>query len=464
MKSNGRIEKYMDFDRNVRRNIFTMLILFAVIVMVSFGVFKVYMHYNDKLVKERDRIAYLNEILINEYIDYLSQINELAIKILCREEMDKSYYKTYLSLKSGSYSDMNWKLSRNREKYNLDRAWNFDNPSRYFHEDSLIEILGILNEDSIRAEQIEYIAEVYKVNKSIIEVYESNIELTYTKEGRNNEIYRELFYEGRMSYDLTNRMYEVADSRSFSLNLKNVSDEYYQEKFDYKLTRQPIEYAIDLDEVIDGRESTWEAIIEDNRINFVDADDSRRHMTLMSDGGSIAYVNESYGKGDLSEDEIDNIAIRITESLNMDNLELVDKKYEDYFTSMTGEKIEFNGYEYQFYVIEEEYYDLRSFVKLCILTDGTVQKVTIGNVKLLNGSYIRVRPEIDKNDAKLVLHPIIIDSIGSHELIVGHNGIVHEYEFVLYGINLYVGIDTKTGEIKYFKDVSRNHLANRKIE
>lgn len=455
-----------EFDKKVKRNIKRVILILVIIFAVGFLINKIYVNYKEKLDIERDRVISSNEKILMQYIGYLNDINELIVDMICGQEVDKEYYNVFLELSSEEYKDLR-DIRYNSEKYDIVRLENNYLDYRCdFHGESNRSIRGLLLEDKLTKEQEEYLSEVYEVNSKIIEVYNKNLKKVRADGDRDENIYYELYYEGRMYYDLINRLYEAAEGKNFKMLTKLDKKVEYPEKevrAEDMLKKTSLEYAEIISGIITDEKPEFTVSNEFRDFEYTYKNDDTKHIRIcMQENGYLDYYNESITQGDMPEEQIDKKAEEIINAFGVDSLKLVDKEYEDYFSSRLGQNIKFYGYEYTYYVVDNEYIDLESFVtRMIILTDGTVHELQVINLNIIDGTYKKLTPKITMEQAKSMLDDRVQQNIKSYKLIrIYDDKLIYEFEFDLYGLKLYTGVNADTGEIEFYKDTSYSRRVN----
>lgn len=454
-----------EFDKKVKRNIKRVILILVIIFAVGFLINKIYVNYKEKLDIERDRVISSNEKILMQYIGYLNDINELIVDMICGQEVDKEYYNVFLELSSEEYKDLR-DIRYNREKYDIVRLENNYLDYRCdFHGESNRSIRGLLLEDKLTKEQEEYLSEVYEVNSKIIEVYNKNLKKVRADGDRDENIYYELYYEGRMYYDLINRLYEAAEGKNFKILTKLDKKVEYPEKETRKEDihkKTPLEYAEIISEIITKEKAEFTVSNECGDLEYTYKNDDTKHIRIwMQENSYLNYYNESITQGDMPEEQIDEKAEEIINAFGVESLKLVDKEYEDYFSSRQGQNIKFYGYDYSYYVVDDEYIDLQAFIDIRILTDGSIDELNICNLNIIDGTYKKLIPKITMEQAKSMLDDRVQQNIKSYKLIrIYDDKFIYEFEFDLYGLKLYTGVNADTGEIEFYKDTSYSRRVN----
>ena len=283
---------------------------------------------------------------------------------------------------------------------------------------------------------------------------------------RDENIYYELYYEGRMYYDLINRLYEAAEGKNFKMLTKLDKKVEYLDKEVRKedmLKKTQLEYVEIISGIITDENPEFTVSNEFKDIEYTYKNDDTKHIRIcMQENNSyLYYYNESITQGDMPEEQIDEKAEEIINAFGVDSLKLVDKEYEDYFSSIQGKILKFYKYEYTYYVVDDEYIDLQAFIDIRILTDGTIDELNICNLNIIDGTYKKLTPKITMEQAKSMLDDRVQQNIKSYKLIrIYDDKFIYEFEFDLYGLKLYTGVNADTGEIEFYKDTSYSGRVN----
>lgn len=462
MTRNNNLEKE-EFNKKVKKNIKKIILIIIIALIIGYIINKIYVNYIEKLYIERDRVSYTNENIIREYISYLHDVNQLVIDMICGIEVDKEYYETFLQFNREKFDNLRM-ITYNRDKYPINKLENFlFEDKSYFHQDSNWCIRGLLLEEEITKEQKEYLLEIYKVNNKIREVYYNNLKSIYVDQKKDKDIFYELYYDGRMYYDLINRLYEATEGKSYDIPTKlDIIPEYPEKEIreEDKLSKTSLEYAEILSEIITDEKAKFTVSNEGRDLKYTLENDTTKHITIAieNDYSLLSYYDEDITQGEMSEELIDKKAEEIISEFNVDLLKLVEKKYDDYFTSRQGKSIKFYGYEYMYYIIDGNYIDLSSLVRIIILNDGTVHEIQVNNLNIVDGTYKKITPKLTMKQAESMLDDEIKQNIKSYRLIRISDDLMYEIEFSFHDISLYAEVNADTGEIVDFKDTSHRSI------
>ncbi len=428
-----------EFNKKVKANIRYAVIILILILALGFYIKDTYL---EDISRERNKIIRLNDEITREYINYLRDVNMLISNMVSGIEVDEKYYDTFLKLSINKYDHLDY-IRYNDEKYDISLI----RYESFFHEESNRCIRGLLLEEHLTYEQEKYLSRVYTVNKKIIDLYDKTIDAIYGENYENNKY--ELFYEGRMYYDLLNVMTEAVGGDNFKITTKlDKNDEHVEEKIreEDKLKKTPLQYAEKIAEIIAGKKTELinynggDSKVQSYKFKY----DEDNAIDVFIKANFLYYSNTYFTKGDMDEELIDEKAEKTINKFSVESLKLVYKKYdEDKYV-----------YKYTYYMMENEYIDLRAFVDLDILTDGTINDIEVHNLNIVDGTYKKITPKTTMEQAKSKLNDEIKQNIKSYRLVVDYDRLVYEFEYDLQGLKLYARVDADTGEIYCSRDTS----------